>query len=64
MSTYLQIVLLESFRKGDEKVKLDVLVYITEMLNALPGEVAKNWLRIDGYFKFLYLLVSSSISFI
>jgi hypothetical protein len=64
MATFLQITLLESFKNGDEKVKLDVLTYITEMLNAMSAEVAKNWMRIDGYFKLLYLLVSSSITFI
>lgn len=26
----------------------------------MTGEVAKNWLRVDGYFKLLYLLVCSS----
>jgi|688.fasta_scaffold202928_2 hypothetical protein len=28
MATYMQIILLESFKKGDEKVKFDVIEYI------------------------------------
>lgn len=29
----------------------------------MPAEVAKNWMRIDGYFKLLFLLVSGSTNF-
>lgn len=62
MAHYMNIVLLESFKKGDDKVQLDVLGFIIEILNAMTGEVAKNWLRVDGYFKLLYLLVTHSVS--
>lgn len=61
MSFYINIVLLESFKKGDDKVKLDVLGFIIQILNAMTGEVAKNWLRVDGYFKLLFLLVTHSV---
>ena len=37
MATYMQIVLLESLKKGDEKVISDVIGYIAELLNALSG---------------------------
>lgn len=44
-------------------IKAKVISYICELLSALPGDVAKNWMRIDGYFKLLNNLVTSSISF-
>lgn len=37
MANYLEIVLIHSFAKGDEKVRLDVKNFITEYLNALTG---------------------------
>lgn len=64
MAVYLQIILMESYRKGDEKVKADVLAYIAELLSMLPVDAAKNWMRIDGYFKLFFLLVSCAICFI
>ena len=30
----------------------------------MTGEAAKNWMRVDGYFKLIFFLVSNSISFI
>lgn len=63
MATYLHIVLLQSYKKGDDKVKLDVLSYISELINALPTDFAKSWMRIDGFFKLIFNLITSAIQF-
>lgn len=63
MASYLQIVLFETFKKGETTARSEVIAYITELLNAMAAEVAKNWMRIDGYFKLIFLLVSGSINF-
>lgn len=39
------------YRNEDTAVKQKVVLFIQEYLSNLHGEVAKNWLRIDGYFK-------------
>lgn len=61
MAFYLKTVLFESYRAGDEAVKKEVVDFIHEYLANMTGEVAKNWLRIDGYFRFLELMVVSSV---
>lgn len=53
MAQYMQIVIFETYRKGDEKAKKDAVDLIQEYIANMSGEVAKNWLRIDGYFKML-----------
>lgn len=50
-SSYLERVLMLSYERGDTSVKEKVVRFIQEYLTSLHGEVAKNWLRIDGYFK-------------
>eukprot|EP00919_Chromeraceae_sp_WS-2016_P067574 GHVR01159699.1.p2 GENE.GHVR01159699.1~~GHVR01159699.1.p2 ORF type:complete len:112 (-),score=1.16 GHVR01159699.1:3280-3615(-) len=37
--------------------------FIKDFLASMTGEVAKNWLRIDGYFKMFEILISSSLEF-
>ena len=63
MAFYMQIVLFESYRKGDEATKKEVIDLIHEYLANITGEVAKNWMRIDGYFRFLELMVGASVHF-
>lgn len=63
MAQYMAIVCVELYRRGDQKVRADVVTYIVELLNSMCGEVAKNWLRIDGYFSLLYKLVCASKEF-
>ena len=53
MALYMQVVLFESYRKGDAAVRQEVVDLIHEYLANMTGEVAKNWLRIDGYFRFV-----------
>jgi hypothetical protein len=43
-------------------VREKVIRFIHEYFNALHGEVAKNWLRIDGYFKMFEKLVEGSLA--
>ena len=63
MAFYMQIVLFESYRKGDEAVRKEVVELIHEYLANITGEVAKNWMRIDGYFRFIELMVMASVHF-
>jgi hypothetical protein len=39
------------YEKEGDQAKEKVVRFIQEYINNLQGEVAKNWLRIDGYFK-------------
>lgn len=61
MSYYINNITLQAFAFGDDYVKLEVLNYIMELLNCMTSDVAKNWLRADGYFRWLYFFVSSSL---
>lgn len=60
MAQYVGIVCLELYRRGEEKVRGDVVGYVVELVNSMCGDVAKNWLRIDGYFLLLFKLISAS----
>ena len=37
--------------KGNEEDKNEVMKFIQEYLGLLHNDAAKNWMRIDGYFK-------------
>lgn len=37
--------------------------FIQEYINNLQGDIAKNWLRIDGYFRFFERIIESSLAF-
>jgi hypothetical protein len=50
-SSYLERVLMVCYEKEGTEVKEKIVRFIQEYLHSLHGEVAKNWLRIDGYFK-------------
>ena len=63
MAQYMQIVIFETYQKGDDQAKKDAIDLIQEYLANMAGEVAKNWLRIDGYFKLLEYMVFASVSF-
>lgn len=52
-SSYLERVLMLCYERGDNTQKEKVVRFIQEYLTALHGEVAKCWLRIDGYFKLI-----------
>jgi ubiquitin carboxyl-terminal hydrolase 34 len=62
-SSYLDRVLMLCYEREETAVKEKVVRFIQEYLNNLQGEVAKNWLRIDGYFKLFEKLVESSLAF-
>lgn len=50
-SSYIERILMVCYAQGDGEVKGKVVRFMQEYLNSLHGEVAKNWLRIDGYFR-------------
>ena len=62
-SAYIERVLMVCYGKEEAAVKQKVVLFIQEYLNNLHGEVAKNWLRIDGYFRMFERLVESSVEF-
>jgi ubiquitin carboxyl-terminal hydrolase 34 len=61
-SNYLERVLLVCYASGEAGVQEKVVRFIQEYLNALHGDVAKNWLRIDGYFKLFEKLAEGSLA--
>lgn len=60
MANFIHIVLIDAIKNGDANAQADAIAYTVELLNGMTGEVAKNWLRVDGYFNLLFLLISSS----
>lgn len=60
-SFYIERILIHTYLKGTEEDRNDVMKYIQEQLNILHSEAAKNWLRIDGYFRLFDRLVNTSI---
>lgn len=62
-SCYLAQVLVECYRREGEAARQKVVLFIREYLGSLHGEVAKNWLRIDGYFRMFERLVEASLEF-
>ena len=58
---YIERILIHTYLNGTEEDKNDVMKYIQEQLSILHGEAAKNWLRIDGYFKLFDRMVCTSI---
>lgn len=52
-----------NYASGDVAVRERVVRFIHEYFNALHGEVAKNWLRIDGYFKLFEKLLEGSLAY-
>ena len=66
MAAYLYAVMMELYRRGDGdkgKVRGDIVGYVVDLVNAMCGDVAKNWMRVDGYFALLYRLISGSKEF-
>jgi hypothetical protein len=55
-------VLLVNYAGDDVGAKERVVRFIHEYFHALHGEVAKNWLRIDGYFRLFEKLVEGSLA--
>lgn len=51
-----------NYASDDLAAKEKVIRFIQEYFHALHGEVAKNWLRIDGYFKLFEKLVEGSFA--
>lgn len=60
-ATFIEKVLLESWKKGNVEERTQIMKLIDEYLGLLHHEVAKNWLRIDGYFKLFQGLVINSL---
>jgi hypothetical protein len=56
-SEYIHQVLMASYTDGDNEVKGEVFKFIHEYLQMLNGDAAKNWMRIDGYFRLFERLV-------
>jgi hypothetical protein len=50
-SEYIHQVLITCYRDGSFETKQEIFKFMHEHLQMLNGEVAKNWLRIDGYFR-------------
>jgi hypothetical protein len=57
-AVFLEKVLIETWKKGAEDDRAQVRKFIDEYLGVLHHDAAKNWLRIDGYFKFFEGLVT------
>jgi hypothetical protein len=51
VSFYIERILIHTYLNGSEEDRAQVIKFIQEYLNLLHGEAAKNWLRIDGYFR-------------
>lgn len=43
--------MIHAYTQGTQEDKNQVMKYIQEQLNILHFDAAKNWLRIDGYFR-------------
>lgn len=52
---------MQCFASGDGEAKMLALQFLNSYLSNLHFEVAKNWLRIDGYFKLFCRLIEGSL---
>lgn len=60
-SFYIERILIFTYLNGSAEDKVEVMKFIESYLHILHSEVAKNWLRIDGYFRMFERLVETSI---
>jgi hypothetical protein len=61
MSRFLEGVLMKCYKEGTEEHQKKVVDFLKEYLSMLAGDVAKSWLRIDGYFKFFFKMLRQSV---
>jgi hypothetical protein len=59
---YVERLLVHAYLQGTEEDRDNVMKFLQEQLNLLHNDAAKNWLRIDGYFKLFERLVFDSIN--
>lgn len=54
---------MKCYSDGDEDLKKQIIDFMKEQYDNISGDVAKNWMRIDGYFRLFYRMVTSSVQF-
>ena len=62
-SYFIEGVLMKCYNDGDEDLKKQIIDFMKEQYDNISGDVAKNWMRIDGYFRLFYRMVTSSVQF-